>query len=117
MRNTVFRVIAFALVLLGASTQAMAQVDLITNGGFESGGFGWNLTGSFQADSRFPNNAHGGSGYAYLNLLPYAVVDLRPSSLPTVFRVDDVSLVAVTLPQQPGPFTLSASAYCNTTAP
>jgi pimeloyl-ACP methyl ester carboxylesterase len=55
--------IALAAACLGS---AFAQTQLITNGGFESGWAGWAHTGSFYADSRFPDRAHSGTGYAYL---------------------------------------------------
>ncbi len=41
--------------------------ELITNGGFEPGSAGWELSGDFQADDRF-SCTHSGSGYAYLAL-------------------------------------------------
>jgi hypothetical protein len=53
-------------VLQGQKVAIAEQVELVTNGGFESGETGWAVNGDFYADSRFAN-AHDGTGYAYLS--------------------------------------------------
>jgi hypothetical protein len=59
-------ILLYLFVPLSLPTYLMAQTELITNGGFESGSSGWILSTNFYADSRF-SYPHTGTGYAYLS--------------------------------------------------
>jgi hypothetical protein len=59
-------ILLYLFVAFSLPSHLMAQTELITNGGFESGTTGWIPSGNFYASSSFPY-PHSGSGYAYLS--------------------------------------------------